>query len=319
VSSSPPSNTTNKTTTELPTWAQGSAQQLLRRGEQLSQKEMPVYAGQRSAGLNGYQTQGMNMVQNRALNGSADINAGSGTLQQTMSGQYLGRDTGSNQFMGGQPTGTNAYMGDNPYLQGTIDKAAGDITRNYNAAVNGTDATMARAGAFGGSAWQQSQDANSRNLAQGLQDSATAMRMQNYNQSAGLAENALARDQQAWQTNSGLADTGLARNQAAFEGERARQMASVPLALQYGNQAYTDAAQLQGIGEIQYGADQQQLQDQMDYFNEKAQSPYKQLDVLGNSIRAAVGGGSTVSQSAPGANPWAQAAGGAAALYGMLG
>lgn len=290
MSSSPPSNTTSKTTTELPTWAQGSARNLLQRGEILSQKEMPVYDGQRSAGLNGYQAQGMNMVQNRALNGSADINAGSSTLQSTLNGQYLGRDTG-----------TNAYMGDNPYLQGSIDKAAGDITRNYNAAVNGTDATMARAGAFGGSAWQQSQDANSRNLAQGLQDSATNMRMQNYNQSAGLAENQLN------------------RNQQAFEGERARQLAATPLALQYGNQAYTDAAQMQGIGEIQYGADQQQLTDQMDYFNEKAQSPYKQLDVLGNSIRAAVGGGSTVSQSAPGSNPWAQAAGGAAALYGLLG
>lgn len=290
MGSSTPSNTTSKTTTELPTWAQSSAQQLLRRGEQLSQKEMPVYDGQRSAGLNGYQTQGMSMVQNRALNGSADISAGSSTLQSTLGGQYLGRDTG-----------TNAYMGDNPYLQGSIDKAAGDITRNYNAAVNGTDATMARAGAFGGSAWQQSQDVNSRNLAQGLQDSATNMRMQNYNQSAGLAENQLN------------------RNQQAFEGERARQLAATPLALQYGNQAYTDAAQLQGIGEIQYGADQQQLTDQQALFEERAQSPYKQLDVLGNSIRAAVGGGSTVSQSAPGANPWAQAAGGAAALYGLLG
>jgi len=290
MGSSTPSNTTSKTTTELPTWAQPAAKSLLARGQQLSQQEMPVYDGQRSAGLNGYQTQGMSMVQNRALNGSADINAGSQTLQGTLNGQYLGRDTG-----------TNAYMGENPYLQGTIDKAASDITRNYNAAVNGTDATMARAGAFGGSAWQQSQDTNSRNLAQGLQDSATAMRMQNYNQSAGLAESKLARDQ------------------AAFQAERANQLGASSQALQYGNQAYTDAAQLQGIGEIQYGADQQQLTDKMDYFNEKAQSPYKQLDVLGNVIRGATGQGSSVSQVGPGANPWGQVAGGAAALGSIFG
>ena len=290
MGSSTPSNTTSKTTTELPTWAQPAAKSLLARGQQLSQQEMPVYAGQRSADLNGYQTQGMSMVQNRALNGSADINAGSQALQGTLNGQYLGRDTG-----------TNAYMGDNPYLQGTIDKAAADITRGYQGAVNSTDATMARAGAFGGSAWQQSQDANSRNLATSLADSANSLRMQNYNQSATLAENQLN------------------RNQTAFQAERANQLGAASQALQYGNQAYTDAAQLQGIGEIQYGADQQKLTDQMDYFNEKAQSPYKQLDVLGNSIRAAVGGGSTVSQSAPGANPYAQLAGGAAALYGMLG
>ncbi len=290
MGSSTPSNTTSKTTTELPTWAQGSARNLLSRGEQLSRQEMPVYDGQRSANLNNFQKMGMGMATDRALSGSADINAGSGALQSTLNGQYLGRDTG-----------TNAYMGDNPYLQSTIDKAAGDITRNYHGAVNATDSTMARAGAFGGSAWQQAQDANSRNLAQGLSDSATSARMQNYNQSAGLAENQLN------------------RNQTAFQAERANQLAAAPLALQYGNQAYTDAAQLQSVGQLQYGADQQQIQDQMDYWNEKAQSPYKQLDVLGNTIRAAVGGGSTVSQSAPGSNGWAQAAGGAAALYGLLG
>jgi len=319
MSGSAPSNTTSQTTTELPAWAREASQELLIRGQNLSRQEMPVYTGQRSAGLNGIQQQGMNMVQSRANNGSAEINAGSSALQGTLGGQYLGRDTGTNQYMGAQPTGQNAYMGDNPYLQQSIDKAAGDITRNYTGAVNSTDATMARAGAFGGSAWQQAQEGNSRNLAQGLSDSATSMRMQNYNQSAGLAENALGRQQQNWQTNAGLADSGLARNQAAFEGERGRQMGGLSAALQYGNQAYTDAAQLQGAGELQYGADQQQLTDQMSYFNEKAQSPYKQLDVLGNSIRGAVGGGSTVSQSAPGSNPWAQAAGGAAALYGMLG
>lgn len=290
MGSRPHANTTSTTTTELPDWAQGSAQQLLTRGIALSKQDMPVYAGQRTAALNGMQTQGMNMVQNRAMNGSSDINAGSANLQNTLGGAYLGRDTG-----------TNAYMGENPHLQASIDRAAGDITRNYHGAVNSTDATMARSGAFGGSAWQQAQEGNSRNLAQGLSDSATSMRMQNYNQSAGLAENQLN------------------RNQTAFQAERANQLAASPLALQYGNQAYTDAERLQGAGDIQYGYDQQGLTDQMNYFNEKAQSPYKQLDVLGNSIRAAVGGGSSISQTGPGANPYAQAAGGAAALYGLLG
>jgi hypothetical protein len=316
---SAPSNTTSTTTTELPQWAQPYSQQLLNRGVDMSNQSMPVYTGQRSAGLNSLQGRGMDMVVSRAVNGSNDVNAGSQALQSTLSGQYLGRDTGTNQYMGTQPTGQNAYMGDNPYLQGAIDKAAGDITRNYNGAVNATDATMARAGVFGGSAWQQAQEANSHNLASSLADSATAMRMQNYNQSAGLAENALGRQQQNWQTNAALADAGLARNQAAFEGERGRQMAALQPALAYGNQAYTDASQLQNAGEIQYGADQQQLSDAMAQWNEQAQSPYKQLDVLGNTIRAAVGGGSSVSQTAPGANPYAQAAGGAAALYSIFG
>lgn len=316
--SSAPSNTTSTTTTELPAWAQPYATDLLNRGSALSNQAMPVYTGQRSADLNSTQQQGIDMVKNRATNGSAEINAGSQALQGTLNGQYLNRSTGTNQFMGAQPTGTNAYMGDNPYLQSTIDKAAGDITRNYNGAVNATDSTMARAGAFGGSAWQQAQDGNSKNLADSLTNSADSLRMQNYTQSAQLAENALGRDQANWNTNAGLAENGLNRNQTAFQAERANQMTGLNSALQYGNQAYTDAQQLSGAGDTLYGATQQQLTDQQNLFNEQAQSPYKQLDVLGNSIRGAVGGGSTVSSSAPGASGLSQGVGTAAALYSLF-
>jgi hypothetical protein len=377
MSGGAPSNTTSQTTTELPKWAQGYATQLLDRGAALSQQNMPVYTGQRSADLNATQQQGMNMATNRATNGSAEINTGSAALQGTLNGQYLNRSTGTNQFQGAQPTGSNAYqgaapsttnqfqgaqpngtnafMGDNPYLQSTIDKAAGDITRNYTGAVNATDSTMARSGAFGGSAWQAAQQGNAHELATGLADSASGIRMQNYAQSANLAESALARDQSSWQTNANMADTTLARNQAnwntnanmsesalgrdqanwqtnaglaenglnrnqtAFQAERANQMNGLPLALQYGNQAYTDAAALQGVGDTQYGATQQQLNDRQNLFNEQAAAPYKSLDVLGNSIRGAVGGGSTVSTSAPGASVAGQAAGGAAALYSLFG
>lgn len=316
--SSAPSNTTSTTTTELPAWAQPYATSLLNRGSALSNQDMPVYTGQRSADLNSTQQAGINMATNRATNGSAEINAGSTALQNTLNGNYLNRDTGTNQYMGAQPTGTNAYMGDNPYLQSTIDKAAGDITRGYNGAVNSTDATMARAGAFGGSAWQQAQNGNSKNLADSLTNSADSLRMQNYTQSAQLQENALNRDQSAWTANAGLAENGLNRNQTAYATERANQMNGLSTALNYGNQAYTDAAQLSAAGDTQYGATQQQLTDAQNLFNEQAAAPYKSLDVLGNSIRGAVGGGSTVSSSAPSASNASQAIGGAAALYSLF-
>ena len=90
-------------------------------------------------------------------------------------------------------------------------------------------------------------------------------------------------------------------------------------ALEYGKQPYLDAEQLQQAGATQYGYDQQLATDAMDLFNEKAQAPYKSLDVLANTIKGAVGGGGQVSSTAPGANPYGQAAGGAAALYGLLG
>ena len=286
------SDTPDKTTTitELPAFAQPYAQSLLTRGAALSTQPMPVYSGQRSANLNSLQKTGMNLTANRAMNGSAEIQAGSQNLRNTLNGAYLNRDTG-----------TNSFSGENPYLQATIDKAAGDITRNYNGAVNGTDATFARGGAFGGSAWQNAQQGNQRELAQGLADSSNALRSAAYNQSAQLDE------------------ARLNRNQSNYQAERANQMQGLGAGLDYGNQAYKDADALQAAGEIQYGSDQNLYTDQMDYFNEQAAAPYKSLDVLGNTIRGAVGGGGQTSQTAPGANRTAQAVGGAAAIASLLG
>lgn len=263
MSGGTPSNTTSQTTTELPEWARGHAMELLQRGDELSHQNMPVYEGQRSAGLNGNQIGGMNMVADRARNGSSVVNAGQQNLTDTLSGKYLGQG--------------------NPYLTGAIDKASADVTRNYQGAVNSTDATMARSGAFGGSAWQQAQEGAQRQLADGLGNVSTQMRMQDY-------------------TN-----------------ERQNQIGAQQTALAYGQLPYQDAQQLMAAGATQYGFDQQQLTDKMNLFNEKAAAPYKSLDVLGNAIRGAVGGGGTVTQTAPGANPWAQGIGGAAAIAGLLG
>jgi hypothetical protein len=259
--SSTPDKTT--TTTELPEWARPYSQELLARGANLSQQDMPVYTGQRTAGLNGMQTTGMQMVQNRAQNGSAVVNAGQQNLTDTLNGTYLGSG--------------------NPYLGQAIDAASQDVTRNYNSAVNGTDASFARAGAFGGSAWQQAQQGNARELATSLGNLSTQMHMQDY-------------------TN-----------------ERQNQIGAQQTALAYGQVPYQDAQQLMNAGSTQYGYDQQLLTDQMNQFNEQAQSPYKSLDVLANTIRGAVGGGGTVTQSAPGTNPYAQAVGGASALYSLFG
>lgn len=71
----------------------------------------------------------------------------------------------------------------NPYFDKTVDKAMGDITRNYQQAVApGIDATAARAGAFGGSRWAQQQGEGQRMLAESLGQTANSMRSGNYQQ-----------------------------------------------------------------------------------------------------------------------------------------
>lgn len=288
MGSSNPSNTTQ--TSELPAWIKPYAQTLLTRGASLSDTPMPVYQGQRSADMNGYQQGAMQMVADRAQRGSAELQSGSQQLTDTMNGGYLGHTAG-----------TNAYQGENPYLSNMVDQSSKAIGRNYLGATQATDSTFGRNLAFGGSAWGQQKEADSRNLADALSNNANSMYFQNYNQSAQLADSQLNRDQGSW------------------DSERNRQTGMVNSALGYGNQAYTDAQQLAGIGQQQYAFDQQKLDDWMSQWNDQAQSPYKQLDILGNTIRSATGNQSSVSSVAPSANGLAQGVGGAAALYSMFG
>lgn len=260
---SPPANTT--TTTELPPWAQPYATALLERSAALADQPMPVYSGPRSADMNGYQQASQAIIANRAANGSAEIQAGGRNITDTLNGGYLSAG--------------------NPYLQGAIDNASQGATRNFQRATNSTDATFARSGAFGGSAWGQQQKDNATALSGQLGQIASGMSYQNYGD------------------------------------ERSRQMQALGMAPTYGNQAYQDAEQLAGAGQNQYAYDQQKLDDYRDMWTDAAQSPYKQLDVLGNGIRAAVGGGSTMSQTGPSAGSGsglAQGIGAGAALYGLL-
>ena len=71
----------------------------------------------------------------------------------------------------------------NPYFDETVNKAMGDITRNYNETLAPqTNANFARAGAFGGSAWQQANERNQRGLGEALGNTSNAMRSGNYSQ-----------------------------------------------------------------------------------------------------------------------------------------
>lgn len=106
--------------------------------------------------------------------------------------------TGANQAWG---QANNAYSGidaarqglmgvaagqgydQNPYFDATVQKSMGDITRNYQDAIAPqTDANFARAGAFGGSAWQQANERNQRGLGEALGNTSSAMRSDNYQQ-----------------------------------------------------------------------------------------------------------------------------------------
>jgi hypothetical protein len=119
-SSAPPSTTAQTQTKEIPVWAQDSAIRLLRRGEELSNKPYESYQGQRIAGMDERQTQGLNQIQNRALSGSPEENAARQNYTATMSGNYLS-------------------PGSNPYLKATVQQGMDDVSGKINSQFGGSN------------------------------------------------------------------------------------------------------------------------------------------------------------------------------------
>lgn len=110
---------TSTTTQEIPAELKPLATAYANKAMGLSDSYTP-YGGQRFEGLNGTQTAGLDMIQNRALNGSA-----------TMSGA----ESALNGIMGGQS---------NPYLDSMVNRAQTNVLSNANMA-------GARSGSFGNS------------------------------------------------------------------------------------------------------------------------------------------------------------------------
>jgi hypothetical protein len=94
------------------------------------------------------------------MQGSPVTNAASGELQRTLSGGYLNG---------------------NPYLDGVVNKAQGDVIRNYNdVAKPALESAMVRSGSFGNSGLQQMQGAQQQQLQDSLGNISTQIRGTDY-------------------------------------------------------------------------------------------------------------------------------------------
>jgi hypothetical protein len=261
---------------------------MMGRAGDLSKRSYDPYQGEQVAPLNAQHQLGMGMVQNRAQNGDANFNSAATQNQNTLNGQYLGQGAYRNEMAGMN----------NPYLSQVINNTNSDITRAFtNSTMPQTDASMARAGAFGGSAWQQANAENNRQMAAELAKNTANMRMNDYQTQQQLAENLAQRQSQA------------------YGAERGNMMGAVGAGQQLSNQAYTDAQNMLGVGDI--SRDYQQTMDNQNYQNFLNQQnwPLQNLDILANAVRTGMGGGgsSVSSSSMPTVNRTASMIGGAAA------
>lgn len=263
--------TAQKTT--VPEWMQPAAQNYLQSSQNLAAQPYNPYSGQTVAGLNPYQSDAYNAMAQRAMQGSPVNNAASGELQKTLSGGYMGAG--------------NPFGGSNPYLQSQIDKAQGDVVRNFNkTAAPAWGTAGARSGSFGNSGLAEMENEDRRNLQGQLGNISSSMRFNDYGQQVGM-----------------------------YENERNRMQGAVSMAPTLANQDYADADRLAAAGFGFQQQEQKQLSDQYGRFQEARDYPQKQLDTLGKGL--GMNFGSTSTMQTPGTSPAATGLGTAAGLYGL--
>ena len=220
------------------------------------------------APLSGNQNQAISLIRNQAQGTPLQGNMAR-QISGTINGNFLGKGAFQNA-MAGQ---------DNPYLQNVINSTATDTTRAFqNAVMPQTDANFARSGAFGGSAWEQANADNSRQLAGQLANQIGQLRYGDFNAQRDLAEN--------------YAN----RQTAAYDAERGRQQNAVGQGLQFSG---LRDAQMQAL--LAAGGLQNQHQQAIDnakhqQFLDRQNWPVNNLDIYRNAYATAVGGQGTTTQ-----------------------
>ncbi|MBT9571109.1 MAG: hypothetical protein IV106_08375 [Pseudomonas umsongensis] len=238
------------------------------------------YGGQQVAGLNSYQANGANAIASRVAGGDSFMNQAQSIMQSALDSGDL---AGSNAYGYAANGGTNQYAGPNPYLQKNIDAALGDITRNYNDAVApGLTTQMVNSGSFGNTGSQAATQNSLNDLTKNLGNTAAGMRMQDYTAQQGLAENQINRNMQTSQFNSNMGNDYAVRN----DQMKLQYLNAAPT---YGNQAYTDAAQLMKVGQQYQDNTQQGLDAQYQSYLDQQNLPYKQLAAMSGVFDSGLG------------------------------
>lgn len=147
------------TTPTIPPELRGLASAYNNLGINYANTPFQAYTGQRYEDLNANQNAGINMIANRAQNGSQTMNNAEGAL---------------NQFIQGGNT--------NPYLDQMVNKAQSSVAQNFNTMVKPQLETAGvQSGSFGNSGLEQRMALNQKAAAQQMSDIATQMYGNAYN------------------------------------------------------------------------------------------------------------------------------------------
>lgn len=224
-----------------PPWMQPYIMEYLNRAGGASLTPFEAYPGQTVARLPGQTEAGLEMMGARAVN-DPTVGAALDEYGRTVSGGYLGS---------------------NPYLDEAYQAAARATADQYKYATAPSSAAAAsRAGALGGSAYNE-------------------LRQQ---QEFGLGQN--------------LSDLAARMYGGAYEAERGRQTSALGMAPQIAQTGYLPSSMLMQAGGVRRDYEQQLLDAVRNQWMGAQEYPYKMLDVLGSAIGTTLVGeeGTTTTQ-----------------------
>ncbi len=281
---------------EPPEYTRQPWQDYVSNASNLAGQGMPVYTGQTVAPLSQQGQVGIGQLTSLATQGSPLQNSANTNLIGTLQGD----------FTDPYATAANPYIGNNPYLQQMIGQSNQNITDAFSRGTAAqTDAAAARAHAYGGSGWQEAQQANQEALGRTLAQNTSGLLGQNYYNSANLAEQ------------------GLGRASGAVQQERGRQMTAAGLAPAYQSGDINAIQAMMGGGQQVQDYQQALLNAGQQLFGQYQQAPWQLSDLFGGALSRASGQGGTSSTSVfQPTNMWQNILGAGTAgagLYGLLG
>ncbi len=258
-----------------PSYVQQPWKDYVANAQQLASTPLQSYQGQLVAPITGMTAGGLQQLSDFTQQG---------TPERLAAGQAIvGAANGS---------ASNPYGGmSNPYINQMIDTSNAKIADRYRtgtAAQN--DASFARSGAFGGSAWQDQTSRNQQDLAGALAANTNNLLGNQYTNAQNIAESALNRS--------------LTGAQLGIQQQGADQSAIT--------------AMIAG-GQIPQKNYQDMLTANQNQFNQQQQAPFTLSDYLGNSLSRASGGQGSQTYTGPGQSPITGLLGAGALGYGLFG
>lgn len=303
-------------------------------GRQYQESGIPTVAP-----WNDFQQGAAQMVYDSAMNGDPASNAGRGALAGIASGQQanpwqamLANTAGGgsqNPFIAGAQKMANGE--NNPYMvdpQAMIDATAKDMTTNAQRGVMAqTDAAFNRAGAYGGSAYNELQAQNQGELGRAIGSMSSQARLAANQQNAGMWQQGQQSKLGAMGLGGNMYSTGLGQQiQAAMGGGQMfgndinNMLSAAGLAPQYAQMDMNAANSLMGMGNAQGQYQQGLLNAGNQSFQNQFMFPWTNNEMLGGALTRASGqgGSNSSSVSPPGYNPYWNAAGLGLAAYGAM-